>query len=29
MTTADWQALDRDGHHIRYCCECGETEPLT
>ena len=29
MTTADWLPLDRDGHLIRYCCECGETEPLT
>ena len=24
-----WLPLDRDGHHIRYCRECGETEPLT
>ena len=24
-----WLPLDRDGHRLRYCCECGETEPLT
>lgn len=24
-----WLPLDRDGHLVRYCCECGETEPLT
>ena len=24
-----WLPLDRDGHLIRYCRECGETELLT
>ena len=24
-----WLPLDRDGHLVRYRCECGETELLT